>query len=149
MSDYHFRVEADLSAPLVAAAIHDGHRLRPEIAGLLALSPSQRLREEDPFTAEWTRVAPNRVVVGTSRFEVDLNRPREEAVYRTPREAWGLELWKEPPPEPLVSRSLALYDSFYRGMAGLLDGLAERFGNFVVYDLHSYNHRRAGPQAPP
>ena len=36
-------------SPLVATAIHDGHALRPDVAGIMALSDSERLREEDPF----------------------------------------------------------------------------------------------------
>jgi len=45
--------------------------------------------------------------------------------------------------------SLAIYDDFYAGLRQLLDDLRRRFGRFVVYDLHTYNHRRAGPQAQP
>ena len=36
-------------SPLVATAIHDGHRLRPEVAEMMALSDTDRLREEDPL----------------------------------------------------------------------------------------------------
>ena len=43
--------------PLVAAAIHSGHAVRDEIADLLALDHDERLREEDPFTDQWARVA--------------------------------------------------------------------------------------------
>lgn len=73
--------------PLLAAAVHDGHELRDEVAELIALDEATRLREEDPFTGEWTAMAPNRMVVRRSRFEVDVNRPRETAVYRTPEDA--------------------------------------------------------------
>ena len=38
--------------PLVATAIHAGHEIRREVAEHLALSESDRLREEDPFTSE-------------------------------------------------------------------------------------------------
>src|SRR5687768_7825373 len=76
--------------PIVATAIHDGHELRSDLAALCALTSAERLREEDPFTAAWTTVAPTRVVVHRSRFEVDMNRPRAGSVYRTPEEAWGL-----------------------------------------------------------
>lgn len=43
--------------PIVAVAVHDGHAVRDEIAGYLALDEPGRLREEDPFTGEWTAVA--------------------------------------------------------------------------------------------
>ena len=134
--------------PLVAAAIHDGHDVRGEVAEALALSESERLREEDPFTGGWTMIAPTRIVGRRSRFEVDLNRPRERAVYRKPEDAWGLRVWERDPSAELVARSLAAYDAFYGAVHGLLARTARRFGRFVVYDLHSYNHRRDGPGAP-
>lgn len=131
--------------PLVATAIHDGHGLRDDAANHMALGESDRLREEDPYTGLWTVVAPNQVIVTHSRFEVDLNRPRETAVYRTPEQSWGLRVWKDEAPTALVERSLAQYDDFYSTMHELLSDLAHRHGAFVVYDLHSYNHRRNGP----
>lgn len=132
--------------PLVAAAIHDGHEVRPEVAALLALAEAERLREEDPFTRCWTDVADTRVIVHRSRFEVDLNRPREAAVYQVPADAWGLDVWRAPPPRTLVENSLALYDVFYVELEQLLAQKVRLHGRCVVYDLHSYNHRREGPR---
>ncbi|MFH1279130.1 MAG: N-formylglutamate amidohydrolase [Candidatus Eisenbacteria bacterium] len=134
--------------PLVASAIHDGHAARPEVARLLSISEADRLREEDPFTGGWTAIAPTRVIGRRSRFEVDLNRPRSRAVYVNPEDAWGLEVWKETPPDDLVSRSLEEHDAFYDAMRRLLSGIRDRHGRFVVLDLHSYNHRREGPDGP-
>src|SRR5690606_22802921 len=89
------------------------------------------------------------VVVHRSRFEVDLNRPRDEAVYTSPDTAWGLDVWGgDTPSDATVARSLALYDDFYATMTTLMDDLARR-GSFLVLDLHSYNHRRDGAGAPP
>jgi N-formylglutamate amidohydrolase len=135
--------------PLVAAAIHNGHELRDEVAAALLLDESSRLREEDPYTAAWTQVAPTRIVARRSRFEFDLNRPRESAVYRKPEDAWGLAVWKQPPPDDLVSRSLALYDGFYTETEAVLAAKQKRHGKCVVFDLHSYNHRRDGPDGRP
>lgn len=135
--------------PLVASAIHDGHELRPEVAERLALSAAERRREEDPFTVEWTAVAPHRILVSRSRFEVDLNRPRDRAVYLAPEDAWGLRVWKEPPSEKILRDSLREYDAFYAGVEERLRGLERRHGRFVLFDIHSYNHRRGHPAAPP
>ncbi len=135
--------------PLVATAIHDGHALRPEVAEHVALCDADRLREEDPFTGAWTALAPTRLVARRSRFEVDLNRPRERCVYRRPEDAWGLEVWREDPPDALIERSLAAYDAFYATLERIEAERAERHGRFVVFDLHSYNHRRDGPQGTP
>ncbi len=134
--------------PIMATANHDGHELRQEVAALTALSEEQRLREEDPYTGEWTHIAPTRIVARRSRFEVDLNRPRKTAVYRRPEDAWGLALWKAALPEDVVIRSLAEHDAFYDELERIFSDKA-RLGCFVVLDLHSYNHRRDGPDAPP
>jgi N-formylglutamate deformylase len=138
----------DSVVPVVATAIHAGHDLRPAIASCTALDDATRLREEDPFTDRLTSVGGSTVVAHRSRFEVDLNRPRDDAVYRTPADAWRLELWRETPPADEIERSRHLYDDFYVEFRRRLDALAER-GPFVVLDLHSYNHRRDGAGAPP
>lgn len=140
------------NGPLVATAIHDGHAVRPEVAELLALTESERLREEDPFTGKWTNITDTRIIGLRSRFEVDLNRPREKAVYLKPEDAWGLKVWSTEPSSEIVARSLAEYDAFYSETKSILTELERRYGHFVVLDLHSYNHRRdgqAGPVADP
>jgi N-formylglutamate amidohydrolase len=137
------------AGPIVATAIHDGHDIRPSLRSLLALSEEGRLREEDPHTGPWTDIAPTRIVATHSRFQVDLNRPRDRAVYRRPEDAWGLLIWKDDLPDEEVHRSLAGYDAFYSEIERLLEGLVAGFERFVVFDLHSYNHRRSGPDAPP
>lgn len=135
--------------PLIAVAAHAGHAVREEVAALLALDEAARRREEDPFTDRWTSMAPTRVVGRRSRFEVDLNRPRDKAVYRGPEEAWGLEVWKKEPSPELVARSLAEHDLFYAAFGELLSSIEARHGHFVLFDLHTYNHRRAGPDGAP
>jgi N-formylglutamate deformylase len=135
--------------PLVALAIHDGHEVQPEVLRWMKLSEADRLREEDPYTANWTRIAPNRVVARRSRFEVDLNRPREKAVYLTPDDAWGLEVWQQRPSPKLVASLLTQYDAFYDALGKLYHHLLERHDAILVLDLHSYNHRRSGPKGLP
>lgn len=135
--------------PLIATAIHDGHELRPEVEARVALDEAVRLQEEDPHTRRWTTVAPTRVVPHRSRFEVDLNRPRERAVYRTPADAWGLHVWRDAPDDDLVERSREEYDAFYALMADLVEEGLGVHGCVVVLDVHSYNHRRGGPHGAP
>ena len=136
--------------PVVATAIHDGHDLRPQVAAAMALGGPERLREEDPFTGEAVRGVPAHIVVHRSRFEFDLNRGAEGAVYTDPKQSWGLEVWKPgAPEEATVRESLAIHAEYYRGLASLLDGVAARHPRFLLLDVHSYNHRRDGPDAPP
>ena len=139
---------ANSSSPVIATAIHAGHELRPEVEARSALDDATRLREEDPFTDRLVDLGCTQVVVNRSRFEVDLNRPREHAVYLVADDAWGLELWDEPLSSRDVEQSLQLYDDFYVELGRRLDQAAAR-GPFVVLDMHSYNHRREGADAPP
>lgn len=134
--------------PIVATAIHDGHELRPECAGRMVLDEADRLREEDPHTGQVAGVAPTRLLVRRSRFEVDLNRPRDTCVYRTPEEAWGLRVWDATLPEAIAARSRAAYDDFYRELERVLRSKVQQYGKVVVLDVHSYNHRRDRVPAP-
>lgn len=147
--------EADLwsvhrgASPLIGTAIHNGHGLRPDLAGIMALAADGRLREEDPFTEYVIRHVPNRVVFHRSRFEIDLNRARDGAVYLTPEQAWGLDIWDTPPKAVAVERSLRTHDAYYAMLGQLLGDIQAEFGRFVLLDIHSYNHRRSGPDAEP
>lgn len=135
------------SGPIIAAAIHHGSELRPAIAERIALGPGERLREEDPYTGELAALAPTYFVAHRSRFEVDLNRPRDQAVYRRPEEAWGLSVWNSTLPDSVVDESLAVYDQCYQQIRRVLDELITDHGRVVILDIHSYNHRRESPAA--
>ena len=137
------------AGPLVATAIHAGHEVRAELRSLMAIDEDTRRREEDPHTDQWLSIASNRIVVLRSRFEVDLNRPREKAIYLSPDDAWGLTVWRKLPDRALHEHLLGVYDSFYREMERWIESLIARHGRVVVFDLHAYCHRRAGPTAAP
>jgi N-formylglutamate deformylase len=140
--------EADAAPALVATAIHAGHDLRPEVRSRIAVDESTRRREEDPHTDRIIAEADAPVLVRRSRFEVDLNRARDDAIYRDATDAWGLDPWKGSLRDDVMRVSLGLHDRFYEQLATLLDGVADD-GPFVVLDVHSYNHRRHGPDQPP
>ena len=135
--------------PVVATAIHDGNALRPEVAAAMKLADLDRLREEDPFTGQAIVDVPTHIIAHVSRFEYDLNRGPDCAVYVSPDQAWGLDVWHAPPDPALVGRSLDRHAAYYRMLGQLLDEVAAAHDRFVVIDVHSYNHRRAGPGAAP
>jgi len=135
--------------PVVACAIHAGSDVRAEVLRHMAVRRGQRFYEEDPYTDQLTGVAGTSVVVRRSRFEFDLNRARERAVYRSSGDAWGLPVWRDPLPAAVRQRSLRLYDRFYAELAPVLARAGAGGRPFLVLDLHSYNHRRGGPEAPP
>ena len=134
--------------PVVAVALHAGHLLRPESEAHIALDEATRLREEDPATA---RMAPRGIAtieVLRSRFEVDLNRPRFRAVYLGPADTWGLDVYRDELPDAADRVSREVYDHFYAEAFRVLSRVADACDRFVVFDLHSYNHRRDGAGAP-
>ncbi|MGB3643435.1 MAG: N-formylglutamate amidohydrolase [Mesorhizobium sp.] len=133
------------SSPILATAIHNGHAVRAGVEALMAISADDRMREEDPFTEFVTRDVPNRIAVHRSRFEIDLNRPRDAAVYLSPEQAWGLDIWQQDPPADGIERSLEVHDEYYAMLRQVLRGIQKSHGRFVVLDVHSYNHRRDGP----
>lgn len=134
--------------PIIATAIHDGHALGTMAAATMALPEDQRLREEDPHTGQAIVDVPNHVIALRSRFEADLNRAVDAAVYMDPSQCWGLQVWRTPPDAALEQALRDYHRGFYRMLGELLDEIVERHGRFVLLDVHSYNHRRDGPDAP-
>src|SRR5436189_5085434 len=112
------------AGPVVASAIHDGHGLRPEVALAMKLSDSDRLREEDPFTGQAIVDVPTHISAHRPRFEFDLNRGPDGAIYDTPEQSWGLEVWSERPDPALVARSLERHAAYYHMLGQLLDSVA-------------------------
>jgi hypothetical protein len=137
------------SGPFVSVSPHAAHSVRDSLLPLLAVDEADRLREEDPFTGLLAAVCPNRLVPRRSRFEVDFNRAARAAVYQRPEDAWGLRVWRALPDERSIAKSMREYRAFYGALREMLEELEQRYGKFVVLDLHSYNHRRAGPGSEP
>ncbi|VAX01140.1 hypothetical protein MNBD_GAMMA21-1867 [hydrothermal vent metagenome] len=80
-------------APFICTAIHDDHRVRDEIIDNCALSEDERYFEEDPYTGEFINNMPITVTGCDSRYEYDLNRGPDTAIYE---EAWAKVVWKTP-----------------------------------------------------
>src|SRR5688500_6051024 len=108
------------NGPLIATAIHAGGYLRRSLHLYCKLDRSQRLREEDPYTDRIARVAASRIVGERSRFEVDLNRPPQKAIYLKPEDAWGLDVYPELPWSERDA-SMACYDQFYLELRRMMD----------------------------
>lgn len=140
--------EMRYTSPIIATAIHNGHYIRPNLKDNLIISDEDRKREEDPYTNSIIRSYDNRIVVNTSRFEVELNRNRDRAIYKTPEDCWGLEVWKRQLKESEIQQSLAEYDSFYRRLDSAISETIKSFGYAIVLDVHSYNHNRLGLGQP-
>ncbi len=137
----------DRPSPVLAIAMHAGHRVRPELLERMVASGAQRRTEEDRGTERLLEALPVAIWTETSRFEVDINRPRERAAYTTPETCWGIQLYKELPTEAQLEDSRRRHDEAWATIDRLVDSAVERFGYCVLLDFHSYCYRREDPTA--
>ena len=80
-----------------------------------------------------------------SRFEYDLNRDPESAIYD---DAWGKKLWKAPLSEKERKQSLEKHSAFYNVLHTLLQHIEKIHGKAIVFDMHSYNWKRWDREVP-
>jgi len=137
--DNSFSIKIDSYVPYVCTAIHDGHNFRDELSIKTVLSEYERWYEEDPFTGDFIGSMPITLIGHDSRFEYDLNRAPESAVYET---AWGKKCWRKSLSKDEKKRSLAKHTNFYRVVHALAYKLEKEFNACVWYDIHSYNWKR-------
>lgn len=143
--DYSFTLKIDEYVPYVCGAVHDGHQFRKELWENCLHTEYERWYEEDPETKNMVISHPILIAGCDSRFEYDLNRDPENAVFET---AWGKQLWKQPLPEAQKEKSLKKHASFYKVAHALISKIEEKFGVCVVYDMHSYNWKRWDREVP-
>jgi hypothetical protein len=143
--DYSFTLKIDKYVHYACAAVHDGHQFRKELWENCIHTEYERWYEEDPETKHMVISHPILIASRDSRFEYDLNRSPEEAIFET---AWGKQLWKQPLSEHQKKTSQTKHDNFYKVVNALLSKLEEKFGICVVYDMHSYNWKRWDRKVP-
>lgn len=139
----------DTLYPVLALAIHNGHVLPEYLQPYSGISEDARYREEDPHTGSFSRLFPNRMIVETSRFAVDLNRAPQRAVYQKPEDAWGLQVRSKPLSESILQTLQQDYTEWYAVLKYEIDRMLAFHPFLVIFDLHSFNHRRGGPDAEP
>ncbi|MBJ7882448.1 N-formylglutamate amidohydrolase [Gelidibacter salicanalis] len=144
-SDYAFTIKIDDYVPYVCAAVHNGHQFRKELWAKCLHTAYDRWYEEDPETENMVKHHPIVISGLDSRFEYDLNRDPDNAIYD---DAWGKKLWKEPLSEDEKSRSLEKHQNFYKIVHALITALEQKFGCCIVYDMHSYNWKRWDREVP-
>ena len=143
--DYSFTIKIDAYVPFVCGAVHDGHQFRRSLWENCLHTEYERWYEEDPCTKQMVQGFPIVIAGCDSRFEYDLNRPPETAIFDT---AWGKQLWKNPLPEEERQHSLKKHSNFFRVVHALMAKLESRFQNIVVFDMHSYNWKRWDREVP-
>lgn len=143
--DYSFTIKIDEYVPYICAAIHDGHQFRKELWDNCLHTEYDRWYEEDPETKNMIASHPIVIAGCDSRFEYDLNRAPEDAVFLT---AWGKQLWKTPLPEAQKQKSLAKHEAFYKVVHTLVKTIETKHKVAIVYDMHSYNWQRWDREVP-
>ncbi len=143
--DYSFTLKIDAYVHYACGAVHDGHQFRRELWENCLHTEYDRWFEEDPETKEMVKSHPIVIAGMDSRFEYDLNRAPNNAIYT---DAWGKELWKNPLSDEMKSKSLQKHENFYKVVFALIQKLEEKFGVCIVYDMHSYNWRRWTREVP-
>jgi len=144
-SDYSFTLKIEDYTYYICAAIHNGHQFRKGLWEKCMHTEYDRWYEEDPETK--TMVASQPIVLSgcDSRFEYDLNRPPDEAVFEN---AWGRQLWHTPLTVEEKAYSLNKHSNFYRVTKALISKIEDKFGVCMVYDMHSYNWQRWDREVP-
>ena len=137
--DGSFSLKVEAYTPAICTAVHDGHQLSKELETYCALSESERLFEEDPYTGELIESMPITMIGRDSRYEYDLNRPLARCIYT---KAWGKDVWSKNLPQSLRRKSIEKHKTFYRVLDALIAKVEEQFGACIVFDIHSYNYNR-------
>ncbi len=143
--DYSFTLKIDSYEPYVCAAVHDGHQFRKELWDNCLHTEYERWYEEDPATKQMIQSHPIVIAGMDSRFEYDLNRPPETAIYK---DAWKRRLWKSSLTNEQRNRSLEKHANFYNVVHTLIEKIESTFSTCIVYDMHSYNWQRWDRKVP-
>lgn len=143
--DYSFTIKIADYVPFICGAVHDGHQFRRELWEKCTHSEYERWYEEDPCTKEMVQSQPIVIAGRDSRFEYDLNRDLENAIYE---DAWDKRLWKIPLTEEEKNQSLNKHIAFYKVVDVLVGKIESIHGKAIVYDMHSFNRKRWDREIP-
>lgn len=146
VDDGAFVVKIDEYAPIICAAIHNGHRLRSELQKTFLLSKEERFYEEDPYTDELISSFPIQVIGNDSRFEYDLNRAKTLSTYF--KTAWDKQVWQKPLTQKQRAKSHSKHQAFYNVLEAIVTVIEKLFNNAIVFDIHSYNYKRIEKDSP-
>ena len=143
--DYSFILKISDYAPYVCAAVHNGHQFRRSLWDNCLHTEHERWYEEDPCTSDMVASHPIVLTGCDSRFEYDLNRPPDGAIYS---DAWGKPLWKTPLSAEEYDHSMLKHASFYSVVHALIEQIEKKYGKAIVFDMHSYNWKRWDREVP-
>ena len=146
VDDGAYIVKIDEYAPIICAAIHNGHRLRSDLKKSFLLTSEERFFEEDPYTDELISSFPIQIIGNDSRFEYDLNRAKTLSTYF--KTAWDKQVWQKPLTQKQRSKSHSKHQAFYNVLEAIVTVIEKQFNNAIVFDIHSYNYKRIEKDTP-
>jgi uncharacterized protein (TIGR02421 family) len=141
-----FIVKIDEYAPIICAAIHNGHRLRSDLKKAFMLSKEERFYEEDPYTDELISSFPIQIIGNDSRFEYDLNRAKTLSTYF--KTAWDKQVWDKPLSQKQRAESHRKHQALYNVLESIVRVIERLFSNAIIFDIHSYNYKRIDKDTP-
>ncbi|MET1259468.1 N-formylglutamate amidohydrolase [Flagellimonas sp. DF-77] len=143
--DYAFTLKVENYVPYVCGAVHNGHQFRSSLWENCLHTEYERWYEEDPCTKQMVASHPIVIAGCDSRFEYDLNRHPDTAIYT---DAWGKQLWRTPLDHEEKTHSLTKHARFYQVVDALMGKLESLFPKVLVFDMHSYNWKRWEREVP-
>lgn len=146
IDDGAFIVKIDEYAPIICAAIHNGHRLRSDLKKSFLLTSEESFFEEDPYTDELISSFPIQIIGNDSRFEYDLNRAKTLSTYF--KTAWDKQVWQKPLTQKQRAKSHSKHQAFYNVLEAIVSVIEKQFNNAIVFDIHSYNYKRLEKDTP-
>ncbi len=143
--DYSFTLKVSEYVPYLCGAVHDGHQFRKSLWENCLHTEYERWYEEDPCTKVMVQTHPIVIAGCDSRFEYDLNRPPDGAIYS---DAWGKQLWRTALSKEEYDHSMHKHTAFYEVVHALVEKLESKFKRLIVFDMHSYNWKRWEREVP-
>jgi len=135
---FHFREPAEV----LGVALHAGNRVRSEMEEIMEVSREERFREEDPYTDRFVKDFPMQLIALDSRFEYDLNREMESAIYPFHKRKWGLQIWKRPLTPDERKKTLLKYREFHALLDMVINFILESCRMAILFDVHSFCYQR-------
>ena len=127
---------------MLGVALHSGSTVRPEMQQIMGVTRQQRFLEEDPYTDRFVKDFPMHLVALDSRFEYDLNRELEGAIYPYGEKKWGLQVWKRPLTGEEREKTYLKHKEFHEFLEVIIEHILEYHRIAVVFDIHSFCYQR-------
>ncbi|MFH1263472.1 MAG: N-formylglutamate amidohydrolase [Pseudomonadota bacterium] len=128
--------------PLIGLAVHAGSRIREELQSKMGIEAEERKYDEDTYSDYFIADFPVQLIGLDSRYEYDVDRKREQAIYLKPFQCWGRKVWQTPPTKEEMEISYQKYDEAHELIDFFVNESIMKFGKATVLDVHTYSHKR-------